>query len=87
MKPERTTLCRECGKPILWAETSEGKKIPLDPHPPVYRFASEKKFFKDNEAYVSHWTTCDGKEWQKIKKIRKMKADARNNGETPPRSQ
>ena len=68
---EKTSPCRGCGKPILWAETIEGKKIPLDPRPPVYRFISEKQVMRDQEAYVSHWATC--KEWSKIKEIQKEK--------------
>lgn len=27
------SLCRYCGAPILWARTTKGRRIPLDPDP------------------------------------------------------
>ncbi len=29
------TACRSCGATIVWAATSTGERIPLDPHPAV----------------------------------------------------
>jgi hypothetical protein len=31
-----TTPCKGCGKPIVWGETRDGKRIPLDPRAAVY---------------------------------------------------
>lgn len=25
--------CRECGRPVVWAENCHGRPVPLDPHP------------------------------------------------------
>ena len=32
------TRCKGCGKPMVWGITKDGKKIPLDPRAPTYRF-------------------------------------------------
>lgn len=32
----QTAPCKGCGKSIIWGTTKEGKRIPLDPAPPVY---------------------------------------------------
>ena len=49
--------CKGCGAQIVWGETAEGKKIPLDPKPPVYRFNEFGKLEKV-DASVSHFATC-----------------------------
>lgn len=62
----KTSPCKGCGKPILWAQDHEGKKIPLDPKPPVYTVygrdldkgvalceRSTRQIFM-----VSHFATC-----------------------------
>ncbi len=28
-----SSVCRSCGRPILWAETTNGKAAPIDPDP------------------------------------------------------
>jgi len=58
----REGACRGCGKTIKWATTKEGKWIPLDPQPPVFRM--ERDFDGtliarlDRDAFVSHFSTC-----------------------------
>ena len=73
MNKPRQSLCRGCGKPILWGtEEGTGRRLPLDPTPPVY----EVQGFYDGgdtgegqdigvtavrrhfKAYVSHFATC-----------------------------
>jgi len=66
--------CKLCGKPVIWAETPDGGKVPLDPRPPVYRAIdalegpvqaehlkpSPSSLFRANEIayFVSHFATC-----------------------------
>lgn len=58
------SFCKGCGKEIVWGITSEGKRIPLDPKPPVYRLETKPDAEKTTEAermantYVSHFATC-----------------------------
>ena len=60
----KTTPCRGCGKPIVFGETMDKKKIPLDPRPPVYRsvtMADDGTPLIVERAmliYVSHFATC-----------------------------
>ncbi len=58
------SACRGCGKEIVWAGTKDGKKIPLDPRPPVFRVypfiqggQAEAERVGDN-FMVSHFATC-----------------------------
>ncbi len=58
-------VCRGCGKRIVWGITDDGKKIPLDPTPPVYEFTplvgetlNGLKVRRAATAYVSHFSTC-----------------------------
>ncbi len=67
-----TSTCRSCNKPILWAVTSNGSKIPLDPEPDfsgnivvengvatVISKADLGPLFGDDlPLYTSHFATC-----------------------------
>lgn len=57
-----SATCRGCGKEIVWGVTNDGKKIPLDPRPPVYRIFTHPEGFigaeRDREALCSHFATC-----------------------------
>ncbi len=59
-----TSQCKKCGKKILWATNKEtGKKIPLDPRPPVYAVricedGSVEAINLKKEGAVSHFATC-----------------------------
>lgn len=55
-------VCK-CGRKIFFAETSEGKIIPLDPTPPVYEHYFDESLGKNvckklGNAAVSHFATC-----------------------------
>lgn len=60
------SLCKGCGRPIIWGETFEGKKVPLDPRAPVYTFSGSdsgsglRKILRlgSDEGIVSHFSTC-----------------------------
>ena len=62
-----TSKCKGCGKTIVWGETPDGKKIPLDPSAPVYAltgaFSGSTQMrvvtrLSRDEAMVSHFKTC-----------------------------
>jgi len=57
----RESPCKGCGKPIVWATTRDGKKIPLDAKPPVYRVTEVDDLVwcdRVTDVMVSHFVTC-----------------------------
>lgn len=60
----KTTPCKGCQKPIAWGTTAEGKRIPLDTRPPVYRVVVDidsgeiVECVRDKECFVTHFATC-----------------------------
>jgi hypothetical protein len=60
----KMTPCRGCGKPMVFAEMMDKKKIPLDPRAPVYRIVTADAdgtpliVERDREVYVTHFATC-----------------------------
>ena len=51
--------CRGCNKYIVWGETKEGKRIPLDPKPITYDYDEETGICeRARHTYVSHFITC-----------------------------
>ena len=63
-EPYPTTPCTYCGRPIVWGVDGNGKRIPLDPRPPVYRVFHPQAggrtctLARDTSAMVSHFATC-----------------------------
>jgi hypothetical protein len=51
--------CRDCGARILWVNTSNGKRMPLDNHP-ERRFVIDSATMtaRERNVYVCHFTTC-----------------------------
>jgi len=58
----RTTPCKGCGKPMVMARQSDGKWIPLDPKPAVYRVVERADggawCERDTDCMVTHYATC-----------------------------
>ena len=56
------SVCRGCGKSIVFGITSEGRKIPLDPIPPVYDVDVEEDgtvtATRNPSAMISHFAMC-----------------------------
>lgn len=75
-----TEPCRSCGKPIIWAETVNGKPMPVNAEPtiegtltvreregrlPLAAVVSPHLAF-GRKLYVSHFATCkDAKTWRR----------------------
>ena len=67
------TTCRSCNREIVWAETSHGKKVPLDPKALVFSVMSQgDKLIAvkptggpiGERFMVSHFATCpDANQW------------------------
>ena len=58
----KTSLCKGCNKPIVWGETSEGRRIPLDPGPAIYAVGETSggtiTAERSKEHMVTHFATC-----------------------------
>lgn len=58
----RISECLGCGKPIIWATSSSGAKIPLDARAQVYRVSENAtgavEAIKVTDSYVTHFATC-----------------------------
>lgn len=56
------SACKGCGKEITWAKTRDGKTIPLDGRPPIYRMWTEGTpdilCEIDPTRAVTHFATC-----------------------------
>lgn len=54
--------CKACGKPLIWAVTERGARIPLDAQTQVYRVVEKAvgapDAIKATDCYVSHFLTC-----------------------------
>lgn len=56
--------CRSCGKKLVWGETEDGKRIPLDSVAPVYQVVGDPldhenpRVVRASGAYVTHFATC-----------------------------
>lgn len=53
------TVCKGCGKSIMFGKTVDGKIVPLDPVPPVYVWSDpDRAWVREKNAFVSHFATC-----------------------------
>ncbi len=53
------SVCRGCGLQILWGQTKDGKKVPLDPRAPIYQVIKGDEIARvETGLYVSHFATC-----------------------------
>lgn len=58
--------CKGCGAEIIWVETTNGRKMPVDPTEvtivtPVASRHSDK--YRIVKGYTSHFATCPAAEW------------------------
>lgn len=55
--------CRGCGKEMVWAKTADGRAIPIDLRPVIYRIIGPGPNYAaarvpTGEYAVSHFATC-----------------------------
>ena len=76
--PWKTSLCKGCKKPMVWAKLLEGKShIPLDPQPVVYEITGEvfgKITIEPAPAkfMISHFAVCSGRDLFSNKNKKKL---------------
>lgn len=64
-------ICRSCGAPIEWAETTRGKRMPFDSEIVAVRtqgspIGGRVVEFVDTSVTPSHFQTCpDAKDWRR----------------------
>lgn len=54
----KTVPCKGCGRLIHFARTPQGKTIPLDVRPPVYKLTEDGRCERAPDTYVTHFATC-----------------------------
>ena len=54
------SACKGCGARIVWGLMPDGKKIPLDPKPPIYIVDEDRGTCRrlSQDFMVSHFATC-----------------------------
>jgi len=65
MEGSQQSKCRSCGANLKWIKTPRGKSMPLDAVPITNVWTKNEqldKWFYNNEAYVSHFSTCPNAE-------------------------
>ncbi len=58
-----TGTCKKCGKIVLWVETQNGKRMPLDKDPErryVIDAAKNPIMAKQRNTFTCHFDTCKG---------------------------
>lgn len=55
--------CRSCGADMIWAQTPNGRDMPLDAKPlksvcQIARDGDTVEIIRMHDAYVSHFATC-----------------------------
>lgn len=58
---EEHGACRLCGKALLWVDTANGKRMPLDQHPDrgyVLDAGKSPMVARQRNVYACHFDTC-----------------------------
>jgi len=61
-EPAGTRGCEFCKARVVVLRDRDGKFQVLDVRAPVYGIGGDGRVYRMAEAYVSHWTTCTGRE-------------------------
>ena len=53
------SICKRCGKPIIWLTLADRKKDPVDIEKLEFVIRGPEGDLFLHEGYVAHWETCD----------------------------